>query len=303
MVNNSLLLLISVILFFSCTPREKFSDSDEWGECYSNVQCKGGQICRNNKCVKPFKHSSNIKLTAPFEMVYVPSGEFVIGNNSGSPIERPQISTVTGHYYIDQKEVTVAEYQICVDKAVCKPAKCDQGTNSQAPIVCVNQHNADSYCKFQGKRLPTQEEWEKSSRGTDARRFPWGEQKPDCNLAHFKGCSQTRSSTGLLKKGRSPYGTFDQSGNVWEWTSTRRKPWDPLKDPKKQWVGYKKKSVIPSSVKSKSKKKIKTTDHFIIRGGSFMDEPEAMRSSINHLVPYTFYSNLLGFRCAKDITP
>ncbi|MBM4359746.1 MAG: SUMF1/EgtB/PvdO family nonheme iron enzyme, partial [Deltaproteobacteria bacterium] len=127
-----------------------------------------------------------------------------------------------------------AAYAACVKAGKCTPAKtgglCNAGVagREQHPINCVDWNQADAYCKAQGLRLPTEEEWEYAATGGDGRTYPWGNAAPSDQLCwDGKGNDQgerNRRSTcpvGSHPKGRSPFDLDDMSGNVWEWTSTQ----------------------------------------------------------------------------------
>ncbi len=152
-----------------------------------------------------------------------------------------------GGFWIDQVEVTNSMYRLCVSAGRCsQPYQDSYGFFEQYnssnygnyPVVYISQPMASAYCSWAGRRLPTSQEWESAARGTDGRTYPWGNTPPDgsqsnicdvnCTLAgleHKRNASINdgyafTSPVGALLQGRSPYGVYDMSGNVWEWTST-----------------------------------------------------------------------------------
>ena len=146
------------------------------------------------------------------EMVEVPAGEFVMGNNADAhalPKENLQLGT----FSIDRFEVTQEEFaQLFPEYTFWKGAETHPATH-------ITWFQAQSYCDRIGKRLPSEEEWEKSARGTDARLYPWGN-KPLRKKPHpfYSGIIKRR--VGLNKKDNSPYGVRDMAGSVWEWTAS-----------------------------------------------------------------------------------
>ncbi len=142
-------------------------------------------------------------------------------------------------FWIDRTEVTKAEYRKCIDADVCTPPlewdmEYDDGTQTLVPTPDdrpaggLTWNQATTFCEWVGKRLPTEAEWEKAARGTDGRKYPWGDSpEPDCGLAiHIwdspegsVGCSETRlAAVGSLPANTSPFGAVDMAGNVEEWT-------------------------------------------------------------------------------------
>ena len=132
-----------------------------------------------------------------------------------------------GSFKIDKTEVTVTAYRRCVDAGQCTVPKtggdCNWNVSGHGnhPINCVDWYQAKTYCKWAGKRLPTEMEWERATRGTDGRAYPWGNEW-DATKANVKGSEDGYAQTapvGSFPSGSSPYGALDMIGNVWEWTA------------------------------------------------------------------------------------
>jgi formylglycine-generating enzyme required for sulfatase activity len=136
--------------------------------------------------------------------------------------EKPGREVYLDAYAIDSNEVMVAEYRRCVEAGACPTAglteyeSCnwDKKERQNHPINCVNWQQAQTYCQWAGKRLPTEAEWEKAARGTDSRLYPWGNEW-DNNKANV-GTSGT-TAVGSYAADTSPYRVNDMAGNVWEW--------------------------------------------------------------------------------------
>ena len=95
----------------------------------------------------------------------------------------------------------------------------------QFPVVEATWFGAQEYCRWAGRRLPTEAEWEKAARGTDGRRYPWGDAPPVRTRAHFGAGLHEFIPVGSLPSGASPYGLLDMAGNGWEWVSSAYKPY------------------------------------------------------------------------------
>ena len=146
------------------------------------------------------------------EMIEVPAGKFVMGDEADNGA-LPQQDILLQEFSIDRFEVTQEEYARLFPEFIFW-----KGAEAH-PVTNITWHQAQSYCKQLGKRLPTEQEWEKSARGTDARLYPWGD-KPLRKKPHpfYSGIIKRR--VGLNKKDNSPYGARDMAGSVWEWTAS-----------------------------------------------------------------------------------
>lgn len=156
-------------------------------------------------------------------LVYVPEGEFLMGSDDedARDVEKPQRLVYLDLFWIYKNPVTNAEYRMCVEDGVCILPSATRYFRDpdyeKHPVVYVGWSDATTYCEWAGGRLPTEAEWEKAARGTDGRKYPWGDQSPTCNLANFRGCVGTTSPVGSYPMGSSPYGALDMAGNVREW--------------------------------------------------------------------------------------
>jgi formylglycine-generating enzyme required for sulfatase activity len=214
------------------------------------------------------------------EMALIPAGPFWMGLDDLSPDTpwgqedaRPKHEVILPAFYIDRYEVAFGDYQK-IDPALRIP-----GRTSKFPVTDVTWLDADRYCRAVGKRLPTEAEWEKAARGTDARAYPWGD-----------AFDPEKANTGLSlmpaggnPNDRSPYGVFDMAGNVSEWTDSWYQP----------YPGSEHKSIDFGIFQK------------VVRGGSynvnrhFADEMFAQVTFRNYQRPDASGPDN-GFRCAKS---
>jgi len=242
------------------------------------------------------------------EMTLVASGEFLMGSKEEDfiPEEMPQHAVILDAFYIDRYEITNAQYWKFMDYIMktgdhskCSPSepinKSHLPGNSfrgyeykyynypDYPVTRVDWYDAYAYAAWAGKRLPTEAEWEKAARGTDGRRFPWG------NVWEIKFCNVGTDgnlpvSVGSFEDGNSVYGCYDMTGSVSEWCEDWYHPEYYLGSPKKNPKGP-----------------VKGTGKRIIRGGSmFAQNVYKLRCAVRMFGEPADRNKSVGFRCAKN---
>jgi formylglycine-generating enzyme required for sulfatase activity len=220
------------------------------------------------------------------EMVPVPAGEFWMGSDTeGDADEKPRHRVYLDAYYIDKHEVTNALYKRFMEaKGQAAPTYWNNGNFNGAtqPVVGVSWHDAEAYCKWAGKRLPTEPEWEKAARGTDGRKYPWGDQW-DGSKANAENKLGKTASVGSYPGGASPYGAHDMAGNVWEWVADWYDKDYYKQSPDRNPQG-------PNSGSSR-----------VLRGGSWDDNPLLLRTAIRLNITPVNRNNYSGFRCARAV--
>jgi len=165
-------------------------------------------------------------VAAAATMVKIPAGSFASGCKDAADTDcygdESSVLTYVSEFFIDRTEVTQSAYKQCIDAGACTaPATTttyfNPTTMPQHPVADVTWYQAAQYCKWAGKRLPTEAEWEKAARGRDGRKYPWGTLAPDCTLANANNCNTKFQAVGSHPTGASPYGVLDMAGNVAEW--------------------------------------------------------------------------------------
>ncbi|NUQ77289.1 MAG: SUMF1/EgtB/PvdO family nonheme iron enzyme [Polyangiaceae bacterium] len=251
--------------------------------------------------------------TPPEDMIYVPPGVVKLGEG-----DTAREVTLSKGFFIERNEVTVHAYQACLARRMCSAAdhvvipadaeevglenvspgkefsdtwsrRCNEPRKAlDHPINCVDFSNAESYCRFRGRRLPTEAEWERAARGEAGRPFAWGTDEPDCGRACFdkngaclvRGESVTTCTAGSYPNDSTPENAYDFSGNVAEWVADGFSPKpeggvDPKGDP--------------------------ASARRVVRGGSFLDDKDGLRATHRAgVMPGTAHVSI-GFRCAMDV--
>jgi len=228
-------------------------------------------------------------------MVYVPPGEFLMGSTAEDLLhqadidEFPQRSIYVDGFYIDVHEVTNAQYKVFLDSMHVKPpSRWKNGSYPIGwdgyPVVNVSWEDAAAYARFIGKRLPTEEEWEKAARGIDGRRFPWGDEF-DKDLANN---GDQLMQIMRYPQGVSPYGVHDMAGNVAEWVNSWYAPY-PRGESDVLESNYPEYTPIYGD-----------QTYRVYRGGSWNNFGKFLRCSNREKArPGERWGNI-GFRCAMD---
>jgi formylglycine-generating enzyme required for sulfatase activity len=171
------------------------------------------------------------------DMTRVPAGPFSMGSQDGPEDERPQHLVDVAAFSIDRTKVTNSQFAeflnavgpvgsngkvyFDVDDSDARVHRlggkwqADRGFENN-PVVEASWYGALAYCQWRGKNLPTEAQWEKAARGTDGRKFPWGNELPDSARAHFNGGWTDFRPVGSFANGASPFGLLDAAGNGWE---------------------------------------------------------------------------------------
>jgi formylglycine-generating enzyme required for sulfatase activity len=261
----------------------KLGLDDEQQALYQQVHAKLQQRYTQNYAKTASNQHQN------WSMALVPAGEFTMGSSMGSADEQPEHRVSVGAFYMDLYQVSIRQYARFVEathhdvppdwSVMNRPQHYDR------PIANVDWADAVTYCKWAGKRLPTEAEWEKAARGTDGRTYPWGNVHPTrLHATAGKEIWSNHSALtpgGMLEEGKSPYGIYDMAGNVWEWVS--------------DW--YDQDYYKTSPPQNPTGPPLGT--HKVIRGGSWGSNADGLRSAERETHVPSFRGFGTGFRCAK----
>ena len=219
--------------------------------------------------------------------VLIPAGTFIWGDDE----ESPRRELFVDSFYLDKHEVTVARYADFLKATgnVRPPEEwetADLKVHAALPVVGVDWHDANSYCQWAGRRLPTDAEWERAARGTDERKYPWGDEPPSAEHARFAKNYQNSvyqdgvAAVGAHPKGASPFGIDDLSGNAWEWVA--------------DWF-----TESFSRADTRNPKGPASGTDKVLRGGGWYDAPQRLTSTKRMHAPPEHRNDSVGFRCAS----
>lgn len=237
--------------------------------------------------------SSEPAQVSEMPMVAIPEGPFEMGASGTQALEdeRPRHRVVLDAFRMDLYEVTTAQYgaflAVTGRTAPWLWESVNLHQHGDRPVVGVDWQDAEAYCRWKGKRLPTEAEWEKAARGLDGRLYPWGNQLPTKDSANFAlgarfSYSQVLMPVQSYESGKSSYGLYQMAGNVGEWVA--------------DWysVNYYEHSpeANPSGPENGQFK--------VLRGGSWSDLPKYLLTYGRFKLPPETRNSYTGFRCAKS---
>lgn len=228
-------------------------------------------------------------------LVCVPAGNFSMGaaaeDGKASADEKPQHTVYLDAFWIDKTDVTNGEYALCVAAGGCEQPISKQSflhddyfaaeAYRNFPVVDVSWEEANQYCLWADRTLPSEAEWEKAARGTDRRLYPWGNKVPNDTLLNFDTALGDTSAVCQYPAGNSPYGVCDMAGNVWQWVA--------------DWYsssGYS--TDVAMAPKGPAKGSYK-----VFKGSQWGSPVWAVFSSIRRWRRPDLWSFNLGFRCAS----
>lgn len=220
-------------------------------------------------------------------LVRIEGGVFTMGDDEYFPMREVYVNP----FYIDTVEVTTQRYAkfLAGNGSLAPPDEwesVDVEKQGQLPVIGVSWNDAQAYCQWAGKRLPTEAEWERAARDSDQRMYPWGNEKPGAARAVFGHRAESAYGGGLgpvgtLDAGRSPEGVYDLEGNAAEWVSdwfTESFPVDDVRNPKGAPTGEKK----------------------VIRGSGWHEPVDRIGGSRRYQASPDNRTDDVGFRCAMD---
>jgi formylglycine-generating enzyme required for sulfatase activity len=253
-------------------------------------------------------------------MALVPGGPFTMGaDHGGEEDEHPAHTVTLAPFYLDLTEVTNEAWDRCVAAKICPPPDATSAHKNgfgndggfrgpRQPVSAIAWDAARGYCAWLGKRLPTEAEWEKAARGTDARHYPWGNDEPTPEHAVFSGRGITQA-VGTHPKGDGPYGHHDLAGNVWEWVEDVYDPYAYRRPGAAEGKGGTCEQSLEAfaELRAQGKKGFTGSNPIpkecerVLRGGAFNYPGPGLRVTNRVHHPGRYHLVMSGFRCAKDV--
>ena len=228
-------------------------------------------------------------------MVFVPAGNFLMGSvdkdSAAQDNEKPQHAVHLDAFWMDQHEVTNAQYAQCVSAGSCQPPS-STASDSRAfyygnaqfdnyPVIWVSWNDAQNYCAWASKQLPTEAQWEKAARGTDGRIYPWGNEF-DPGRLNVNAETKDTMPVGAYPKGASPYGAVDMAGTVFEWAADWFETGYYTNSPRTNPRG-------PDSGEVR-----------VLRGGAWRNQGDVRTASRTRESP-EYRDYYIGFRCVQSV--
>lgn len=246
------------------------------------IACSNAMLGINCKAKEP---------TTPEEvvnpMVRIPGGKFMMGAEDGLPDEKPVHEVEVASFELDQAEVTARQFLACVragkcaqadHRSRCQPlhragAKEGEPGDERVAMTCVDATQAEAFCRWMGKRLPTEEEWEYAARGADGRKYPWGNKDLEDQKCWKDGRKLPGACPATITPSEGLFGLRDMGGNVTEWTSSNA---------------------------SEDYSKARRTDYRVARGGSRESQSfSELRATYRRALEPKWTGHWLGIRCAR----
>jgi formylglycine-generating enzyme required for sulfatase activity len=226
-----------------------------------------------------------------------------MGSTAGDNDERPVHTVALNGFWLDQMEVTNAQFAMFLNNE----SKLTNGSSTwlnmesescliveeegefqpksgyaDHPVIEVSWYGAEAYCKWAGVRLPTEAEWEYAARGPEGYTYPWGNKEPSCDLAQYRDCSGRTVPVSSFPDGASWCDALDMAGNVWEWVD--------------DWYDNNYYDISPSEnppgpISGKYR---------VLRGGSWFNYPNFVRAASRYWILPDLSKDNCGFRCAWD---
>ena len=244
--------------------------------------------------------SSMVSAVDGMTLMYVPAGAFEMGagdtDENAEDDEKPAHSVYVDSFWMDQTEVSIEQYQQCVEAGICtEPLKTSSTSRGyyygnqdflNYPVVNVNWYQANQYCIWAGRRLPTEAEWEKAAGSVQPGGvYPWG-MRLDCSIANYfqgaTGCNGDTMPVDQYPTGASYYGVYSMAGNAYEWVS--------------DWYS----AEFYSNSTGNNPYGPDTGAYNVIRGGAYNSDSKLLRITNRGLAAPNSYKDNLGFRCVMD---